>query len=252
MNHASASALRRAACAVVAVAGLAVWAVPGSAQTLNPSPQQVLNYAKQMYGAYKAQSNASGYNATVAQLNSQAQSDPACAAISTAGINAAQQFVKTAMPPNPTSMIQGSTCFLDIMAIKIPTTGIGFIDGLIASVVKFAMDKACALTNNFWADMMAKVNLGNFQVLLSGNPLSFMKSGALQAPAGLSGYAAPAAMAPATVNAVPVAQTPPAPTGPVSAGPAKSGDLQVFGGLSAGAAGASPSAVDTFVKLLSR
>jgi hypothetical protein len=252
------SAWKRMTAAFLA-ATLAIGPTVAAAQTMNPTSAQALAYARQMYGSYRAQANASNYTGNAQALNSAAQSNANCTAIATAGTNAARQYVRTSMPPNPMNIIKGTTCFIDIMDISIPTTGIGFIDFFIQRVVQWVKNRICQATQNFWSELTNKMNMGQYTDLLSGNPLSMSiwRSGAMSGPATMattpttSAVTNPVASVPAMGQSL---SADPAAAG-ASAGPAgtpKSADLQIFTGSSGSSGAAAPTAVDTFVRLLSR
>ena len=126
-----------------------------------------LNFVRSLKAAYAAQSSSSGTAAARAELNSGAQSSPDCQALMTAKQNAASNHVRNKLPPDPTTVIQNTTCFLDVMEIQIPTTGIGFLDAVVGAVTPFLQSTACDSMTSWWGDMQSKMSSGNFQTLMN-------------------------------------------------------------------------------------
>jgi hypothetical protein len=147
----------RQAMAALLVASFSLAPVVSSAA---PSSQQ--QFIDSMKAVFKATSTASGAAASQQQMNSGAQTDPLCNNLTTAKQNAASSFVKNKLPPDPSTAIQNSSCFLDVMDIKIPTTGFGFLDSLMSSLTPFLQSSACNKTANFWNDTKTKMSGGQF------------------------------------------------------------------------------------------
>lgn len=84
-----------------------------------------------------------------------ALSSAECTAISTSARDAAKSYIERGQPISPEKVIQNSTCFLDVMDIKIPVsmTGIGFLDGIIGKLLTKLMSSACSKSMAFINDL---------------------------------------------------------------------------------------------------
>ncbi|MGJ7523511.1 hypothetical protein ACSFA0_23725 [Variovorax sp. LT1P1] len=91
----------------------------------------------------------------VAARDTKALSSAECTALEVSAKQAATQYVERGVVVSPGSVIQNSTCFLDIAQIKIPVslTGIGFLDGLINRFMTNLMSSACAKGMSFLNDL---------------------------------------------------------------------------------------------------
>lgn len=143
----------------------------------NANANSMLAFVNSMKTVYKNTASSSGAAAATSSMNSEAMSDPLCTQLVESKRTAAQEFVKNKLPPDPTTAIQNSSCFLDVMDIKIPTTGFGFLDALIGALTPFLQSTACNKTANFWGDIKGKMNTGDFGGLT--NQL-FATAGAMQ------------------------------------------------------------------------
>lgn len=93
--------------------------------------------------------------AAIQARDAAALSSAECTAIGTAARDAAKSYVERGQPISPESVIQNSTCFLDVMDIKIPVsmTGIGFLDGIIGKLLTNLMSSACSKSMAFINDL---------------------------------------------------------------------------------------------------
>lgn len=153
-------------------AGLAILGSSAAAQPPAQAGSQMA-FINAMKAAYASTAQASGSGAAAQSINLQAQGDPACAKIDQARKTAAQVFVRNKLPPDPTSVIQNSTCFLDVMDIRIPTSGFGALDFLINQMGGYLQTSACSNARNFWNQMVTNVTSGNVSGLIAQgfNPL---------------------------------------------------------------------------------
>lgn len=124
-------------------------------------------YAVLMKKAFAQSSSTSPYAANAAAINSLAASDADCAALGNAGVAQAQASVRASMPPDPTTVIQNTTCFLDVMSIKIPTTGFGILDFLIGTLNSFLKTTACKASSSYWNNLKAQISGGSYSQLMS-------------------------------------------------------------------------------------
>lgn len=94
-------------------------------------------------------------DAVIATRNSDALSSASCTELATARKTSALQFYKRGQPPDPSNIIQNTTCFIDISAIKIPVslTGIGFLDGLISGFATKMLNNSCGKLGSFITDL---------------------------------------------------------------------------------------------------
>lgn len=98
---------------------------------------------------------AQAQGSAVASRNAQALSAAECTAIEASARDAAAAYVDRGQPVSPGSVIQNSTCFMDILGIKIPVsmTGIGWLDGVISTVASKAMTSACSAGMSYMNDL---------------------------------------------------------------------------------------------------
>lgn len=94
-------------------------------------------------------------DAVIAARNSEALTSASCTDLETARRNAALEFYNRGQPPDPSNIIQNTTCFIDVAAIKIPVslTGIGFLDGLISSFGQKMINGACGKLGSYINDL---------------------------------------------------------------------------------------------------
>lgn len=89
-----------------------------------------------------------------------------CTALETASRDAARDYVERGQPISPESIIQNTTCFLDIAQIRIPVsmTGIGFLDNIIGGLMSRLMTSACsqgmAYMNNLRTSAINQIRSG--------------------------------------------------------------------------------------------
>lgn len=93
--------------------------------------------------------------AVIAARDSEALTSASCTDLDTARRNAALEFYERGQPPDPSKIIQNTTCFIDVAAIKIPVslTGIGFLDGLISDFGQKMMNGACGKLGSYINDL---------------------------------------------------------------------------------------------------
>lgn len=149
-----------AACSVAGMAGLAH--AQGSTQD---SVSQQLQFVKALKAVYSSQSSTSGATAAAATINANAASSPACDNLMKAKQAAAENDIKNKLPPDPTAVIRNTTCFVDVMNVSIPMTGISFLDYVVGQLGPFIEQQACNSTSSWWNDMKTKVSAGEYQSL---------------------------------------------------------------------------------------
>ena len=95
------------------------------------------------------------YAAKQAEKEAAANSSADCQAIDQAGVDAAKASLERNQPPDPTKIIQNTTCFVDVSKVKIPITitGMGFIQPIINALLQKFMTGACGKAQNFLTDM---------------------------------------------------------------------------------------------------
>lgn len=146
--------LKRFACSVVSVAMLTspIAISPAVAGTGLNDPQ-VIAIKQQLLAAMAA--------GATAQVSAQQQQDTAakqsndCNDISQRALASAQAVIGRGTPPDPTKIIQQTTCFIDVAMVEIPVvlTGIGFIDGLIRQYLQKFLTGQCTKATNFLGDL---------------------------------------------------------------------------------------------------
>lgn len=100
------------------------------------------------------------------QNDRQAEEAQECKDIFEAGKMIAENAVRRNTPPDPTKIIQNTTCFTDLSAVKIPVivTGMGFIDSIIKAAIQRFLTGACSKAQNFLGDLqstaMSQLNNG--------------------------------------------------------------------------------------------
>lgn len=101
---------------------------------------------------------------TQAQAAQQAQQDQAarssqdCTDIANEAKNSANAVVTRNQPPDPTKVVQNTTCFVDIATVQIPVimTGMSFIDSIINSQVQKFLTGACNKAQSFLGDLQSQ------------------------------------------------------------------------------------------------
>lgn len=78
-----------------------------------------------------------------------------CSDIDTTARNAAAARISRLSPPDPTKIIQNTTCFVDVATVQIPVilTGIGFIDAIIKEALQRFMTGSCQKASGFLSDL---------------------------------------------------------------------------------------------------
>ena len=94
-------------------------------------------------------------NALVAARDQAAQSSNECTVLAESKKTAALDHMKRGQPPDPSRIIQNTTCFVDLASIKIPValTGIGFLDGFINMFLSKMVNDSCNKLGTFIADL---------------------------------------------------------------------------------------------------
>ena len=84
-------------------------------------------------------------NTAIQSRDTQALSSAECTAIEAAAKQAATEYVKRGQPVSPEKVIQNSTCFLDVIQIRIPVsiTGIGFLDAILNQFLNKMLTSSC-------------------------------------------------------------------------------------------------------------
>ncbi|MGJ7523510.1 hypothetical protein ACSFA0_23720 [Variovorax sp. LT1P1] len=78
-----------------------------------------------------------------------------CTDLDAARKTSALAFMDRGQPPDPSRVIQNSTCFLDVAAFQVPVslTGIGFLDGLLNNIMTKMVAGACGKLNSYISDL---------------------------------------------------------------------------------------------------
>lgn len=177
--------LKRLACvAMAAVASLmgATAPAPATAQSLNDP--QVLQIKAAMIQAM--------INGNSAQAAAQAQQDAAartsaeCAAVQAEAQRSAEAKVIRNTPPDPTKVIQNTTCYVDVATVQIPVilTGIPFIDTIIQQYLQRFLTGQCNRSLNFFGTLqntaLAQLRSGGGSLVLNYAQTGLPNLGALQ------------------------------------------------------------------------
>lgn len=152
MNHKLLNRPLRTAILAMVLAGQAAIPTLSFAATGWNDPQFLQEKAELLMArATGAQAQQSAIDSRDAAALSSAE----CTAISTSARDAATAYVSRGQPISPETVIQNSTCFLDVMDIKIPVsmTGIGFLDSIIGSLMSKLMSSACSKSMSFINDL---------------------------------------------------------------------------------------------------
>lgn len=121
-----------------------------------------LAWAQALKGVYKTEAASSTSAANNQTMNKDAMSDPLCKQLIDARTKAAQDFMKNRIPPDPSKVIENSTCFIDVMDIAIPTSGYGFLDAVVGAISPFLKSSACNKQAGWWNDTQSKMASGQF------------------------------------------------------------------------------------------
>lgn len=109
---------------------------------------------------------ANSTNATGEAARTAAFSDANCKDILQTAQEARVEAAKRYTPPSPVNVIRDSTCFVDVIAIKIPHSGIGYLDQLRPQIIELASKSACNSSNGFWSKISNSVKNGSVAELL--------------------------------------------------------------------------------------
>lgn len=150
---------------IVSAAAMLAMGFAGLAHAQDPSQQ--LNFAKALKAVYASQSSSSGGAAAAGDINAMAASSPDCDNLMKAKKQAAENHIKNKIPPDPTKTIQNSTCFIDVMNIQIPMSGIGFLDSVVSFLGPYVQNSACNATAGWWNEMKTKAASGNYVDLVN-------------------------------------------------------------------------------------
>jgi hypothetical protein len=112
--------------------------------------------------------------------NIKARSSSDCTQLKTSAAQATQMHVDNNMPPDPTKVIEKTTCYVSVSKTKIPSTGFGFADAIIDSLVNMS-DNGCPQNQNSWASISNAAKTGNIQGL--SNMSALQNQGFVQQPA---------------------------------------------------------------------
>lgn len=103
------------------------------------------------------------------QSTTQARQNDNCNKLKVVKTNAIQRSVQMHMPSDPTKVVENTTCFQNVLATKIPSTGFGFADQIISSLLSQYAGGGCTKTTNQWSGMVGSVQSGNYQQLFSSS-----------------------------------------------------------------------------------
>lgn len=92
------------------------------------------------------------------EADQQAKDEQTCTDIEEAAKQAAERKIMRNAPPDPSKIIQNTSCFLDLATVKIPVimTGMGFIDSIIQQAIQRFMTGVCKKAQNFLGDLQSK------------------------------------------------------------------------------------------------
>lgn len=145
------------------------WSLTGSSRDTNSSIGTVSGdaaYARKMRAAYANDAlQNSTTNAEMAMSRAALQSED-CNKIVQSADTAKKEYVARHAAPDPTKVIKNSTCFVDVMNIRIPLkTGFGMVDSLIGDLTKLASGSMCSSTNAYWQRISDAAQRGDLQTL---------------------------------------------------------------------------------------
>lgn len=126
-----------------------------------------LTWAQALRSVYKAEAATSSAASTAnnQKINKNAMTDPLCKQLFESKEKSEKDFVKNKLPPDPSKVIENSTCFIDVMDIAIPTTGSGFLDTVVGAITPFLKSSACKKQAEWWNDAKSKMTSGQFGAL---------------------------------------------------------------------------------------
>jgi uncharacterized protein (UPF0147 family) len=132
-------------------------AFPGVGVAQSADEQAQINAAR---NAYVQQRNSSGVQASIVQMNQQAATSADCQQMAEAATNAAETYASQTVPPDPTEVIQNSTCYVDIAQIQIPVTGLWILDTIFSALTQFMRNASCNQTTNYWSRVVQDMTVG--------------------------------------------------------------------------------------------
>ena len=112
----------------------------------------------------------------VQSATTSARSSKSCTDLKASAKAAAEQSVRNHLPPDPTKVIEKSTCFVSVAKIKIPATGYGFADAIVSGLLGM-MENGCANSTNSWTAIVNAANVGNISGLSNMQVLQAIQSG---------------------------------------------------------------------------
>ena len=126
----------------------------------------LLNYADALKTIYRT-NNTQNFSKNKQSLDLIGNSNESCNRLKQGKISAAQSYVVSKLPPNPTTVIQESTCFLNVMDIAIPTSGNMFLDSVVNIVSPYLKPHGCKATDDWWNQSVARMKNGTLSSLNS-------------------------------------------------------------------------------------
>lgn len=162
MKKESGLKIRMATAAAITFLGLSA---TGAAQAADNA---YLEWANALAKVYKAEASAGTTKSATDSINKSSTSSVECKELNDAKAKAAEQYIMNKLPPDPTTVIAKSTCFLDVMDITIPTSGTGFLGSIMGFLSPFvSRSTICDNTKVFWDDIKSNVTSGKTGDLLN-------------------------------------------------------------------------------------
>jgi hypothetical protein len=124
-------------------------------------------YARAMRIEYAKDGLANSTAKAESAMRQQSAQSANCGVIVQAATTARQEYVVRHMAPDPTKVIQGSTCFIDVMKIKIPKSGYAAVDKLVSSLADHVAKSQCVSTSSYWDKIAKAAKSGNIDQLKS-------------------------------------------------------------------------------------
>jgi hypothetical protein len=159
---------------------------PSIDQAVPGTPDGDAAYARRMRVLYAKDAVANSTAPAEAALKQQAMSSGNCRDIVVSADTAKKAHVVRHMAPDPTQVIKNSTCFVDVLKIKIPSTSFAFVDGLVNQLSGFAEKSLCSSTQGYWNNIASAAASGNIKGLASqaiGSSGSYVPQNVYTAPA---------------------------------------------------------------------
>ena len=129
------------------------------------TPEADAAYARRMRIAYAQDAVANSTATAEASMRQKALSNANCREIVTSADTAKKFYVARHMPPDPTKVIRSSTCFVDVLKIKIPRTGSAILDGLVGKLTDLASGPVCSATSDYWGKIATAAARGDVRGL---------------------------------------------------------------------------------------